>query len=72
MTALLKEMNELEESGVEVKSRLKISPGCPLILPYHIELDNAREAHRGKAAIGTTGMELVQPMKIRSLEEVLE
>ena len=55
MTALLKEMNELEESGVEVKSRLKISPGCPLILPYHIELDNAREAHRGKAAIGTTG-----------------
>ena len=55
MTALLKEMNELEDSGVEVSSRLKISPGCPLILPYHIELDNAREAHRGKAAIGTTG-----------------
>ena len=55
MTALLKEMNELENSGVEVSSRLKISPGCPLILPYHIELDNAREAHRGKAAIGTTG-----------------
>ena len=55
MTALLKEMNELEDSGVKVKSRLKISPGCPLILPYHIELDNAREAHRGKAAIGTTG-----------------
>ena len=55
MTALLKEMNELEDSGVEVSSRLKISPGCPLILPYHIELDNAREVHRGKAAIGTTG-----------------
>ena len=55
MTALLKEMNELEDSGVEVSSRLKISPGCPLILPYHINLDNAREVHRGKAAIGTTG-----------------
>jgi len=55
MTALLKEMAELEVSGVDVKSRLKISPGCPLILPYHIELDNAREVHRGKAAIGTTG-----------------
>ena len=55
MTALIKEMAELESSGVDVKSRLKISPGCPLILPYHIELDIAREVHRGKAAIGTTG-----------------
>ena len=55
MSALLKEMSELEKSGVEVKSRLKISPGCPLILPYHVALDNAREAHRGVAAIGTTG-----------------
>ena len=55
MTALLKEMEELESSGVDVESRLKISPGCPLILPYHIELDIAREVHRGKAAIGTTG-----------------
>ena len=55
MSALLKEVGELEKSGVEVKSRLKISPGCPLILPYHIALDNAREAHRGTAALGTTG-----------------
>ena len=55
MSALLKEIAELEKSGVEVKSRLKISPGCPLILPYHIALDNARESHRGAAAIGTTG-----------------
>jgi len=55
MSALIKEMDELEKSGVEVKSRLKISPGCPLILPYHIALDNAREAHRGAAALGTTG-----------------
>ncbi len=55
MSALLKEMSELEKSGVEVKSRLKISPSCPLILPYHNALDNAREAHRGVAAIGTTG-----------------
>ena len=55
MSALLKEIEELEKSGVEVKSRLKISPGCPLILSYHVALDNAREAHRGVAAIGTTG-----------------
>jgi adenylosuccinate synthase len=55
MSALLKEMNELESAGVKVASRLKVSPGCPLILPHHIALDNAREAKRGKAAIGTTG-----------------
>ena len=55
ISALLKEIEELEKSGVEVNSRLKISPGCPLILPYHIALDNAREAYRGAAAIGTTG-----------------
>jgi adenylosuccinate synthase len=55
MSALLKEMTELEEAGVDVSKRLKISPGCPLILPYHIALDGAREVKRGKAAIGTTG-----------------
>ncbi|SFV76552.1 Adenylosuccinate synthetase [hydrothermal vent metagenome] len=55
MSALLKEMAELEEAGVDVSKRLKISPGCPLILPYHIALDGAREVKRGKAAIGTTG-----------------
>jgi len=55
MSALLKEIAELEEAGLDVQSRLSISPGCPLILPYHIALDNAREAKRGISAIGTTG-----------------
>lgn len=53
--ALLKEINELEASGVPVKDRLKISAACPLILSYHVALDQAREARRGKEAIGTTG-----------------
>ncbi|MDP5255312.1 MULTISPECIES: adenylosuccinate synthase [unclassified Vibrio] len=53
--ALLKEMGELEERGVPVRERLFISEACPLILPYHIALDQAREAARGKKAIGTTG-----------------
>ncbi len=53
--ALLKEMGQLEESGVPVRERLRISPACPLILPYHVALDQARELARGKAAIGTTG-----------------
>ena len=53
--ALLKEINALEASGVPVQDRLKISAACPLILSYHVALDQAREARRGKAAIGTTG-----------------
>ncbi len=55
MSALIKELGELDEAGVDAESRLKVSPGCPLIMPYHIALDNARELKRGKAAIGTTG-----------------
>ena len=53
--ALLEEMAELEEKGVPVRERLKISPACPLILPYHVALDLAREKARGAAKIGTTG-----------------
>ncbi len=53
--ALLIEMKELEANGVPVRERLKISPNCPLILPYHIALDQAREAKRGSGKIGTTG-----------------
>lgn len=55
MDALLKEIKQLEERNVPVSERLRISPACPLILPYHIALDNAREVARGNAKIGTTG-----------------
>jgi len=54
-TALLEEMSMLEASGVPARERLGISESCPLILPYHIALDQAREVARGKKAIGTTG-----------------
>ena len=53
--ALLKEMKELEDRGVPVKERLKLSLACPLILPYHVALDQAREIKKGKDKIGTTG-----------------
>jgi len=53
--ALIKEMAILEQEGVPVKERLRISPNCPLILPNHIALDQAREKKRGNAKIGTTG-----------------
>jgi adenylosuccinate synthase len=53
--ALLQEIGELEAAGVEVRPRLKISPACPLVLPYHVALDQAREGAMGDAKIGTTG-----------------
>lgn len=52
---LLREIDKLEQNGVEVVSRLKVSEACPVILPYHTALDAAREAARGAAKIGTTG-----------------
>ena len=53
--ALLQEIDELERAGVAVRDRLRIAATCPLILPYHVALDRAREAKRGDAKIGTTG-----------------
>ena len=58
MAKLLEEIAGLEKAGVEVRSRLRISEACPLILPYHAALDIAREAAKekaGQAKIGTTG-----------------
>ena len=53
--ALLKEIKILENSGVPVRNRLKISEACALILPVHVAIDQAREKARGSKAIGTTG-----------------
>ncbi|MAS26499.1 MAG: adenylosuccinate synthase [Oceanospirillaceae bacterium] len=53
--ALLKEVRALEARGVPVMERLKLSHACPLIMPYHVALDQAREIKRGNAKIGTTG-----------------
>ncbi|MGB4347288.1 MAG: adenylosuccinate synthase [Burkholderiaceae bacterium] len=52
---LLREIDKLEASGLEVAARLKVSEACPVILPYHTALDAAREAAKGAAKIGTTG-----------------
>lgn len=53
--ALLREIAGLEAQGVPVRERLRLSPSCPLILPYHVALDQARELALGNAKIGTTG-----------------
>jgi adenylosuccinate synthase len=55
---LCSEIERLEKMGLDVRSRLRISTSCPLILPYHAEVDRAREALRessGSGKIGTTG-----------------
>ena len=55
---LLSEIERLEKIGLEVRSRLFISESCPLILPFHVAVDKAREALRetsGSGKIGTTG-----------------
>ena len=52
-SALIQEMDELIVAGVEVAPRLRISEACPLILPYHVALDQARE--KGASKLGTTG-----------------
>ena len=53
--ALLEEVDMLEQAGVDVQGRLHISKACPLILPCHVALDNARETAMGADKIGTTG-----------------
>ncbi|WP_110399281.1 adenylosuccinate synthase [Sphaerotilus hippei] len=57
-THLLLEIERLEAAGLKVRDRLFISESCPLILPFHVEVDRAREALRessGVGKIGTTG-----------------
>ncbi len=54
-SALLDEISKLESAGVELRQRLFISDACPLIFPYHVALDKAREKKSGRNAIGTTG-----------------
>lgn len=52
--ALLKEIKTLEDEGIPVRHSLVISDNCPLLLPYHVALDKARERSLGGDAVGTT------------------
>jgi adenylosuccinate synthase len=54
-TALFEELDELKRAGIDASKRLRVSEACPLILPYHVALDQARERAKGEAKIGTTG-----------------
>ena len=52
---LLEEIKSLQTKNINIENKLLISSQCPLILPTHILLDEARENALGKKAIGTTG-----------------
>ena len=53
---LLQEINELNSAGYSADEKnLKISDRAHVIMPYHREIDSARESMNGKARIGTTG-----------------
>lgn len=52
---LINEIKKLENKGILVSNRIKISSSCQLIFPYHIILDQAREKALGKNFLGTTG-----------------
>ena len=54
LKALKQEIEELEQRGIEARPRIRISPACAIIMPYHELLDRARETSRGDKAIGTT------------------
>ena len=51
---LAEEIAQIEASGVDVVSRMKISKRAHLILPTHRALDAASEAAKGKTKIGST------------------
>ncbi len=55
LDALSAEIEVLKKNNIDVHDRLFISDNCPLILPVHIALDQAREQKKGKEKIGTTG-----------------
>ncbi|MDC0905682.1 adenylosuccinate synthase [Gammaproteobacteria bacterium] len=52
LPALQKEINELEDSGINFTGRFYVSGDCALILPTHIAIDQVRDKSEG---IGTTG-----------------
>ncbi|ETX15454.1 adenylosuccinate synthetase [Roseivivax halodurans JCM 10272] len=53
---LVKEIEGIRGQGVEITPEtLMIAENTPLILPFHGELDRAREAQNSVAKIGTTG-----------------
>jgi adenylosuccinate synthase len=52
---LFREIDLLEERGIDAEPRVWVSTRAHLLLPWHKALDAAKEGSRGARAIGTTG-----------------
>lgn len=52
--ALMDEIDLLNQKGIPVMERLRVSNAATLVLPYHVALDKAREQAQGAKAVGTT------------------
>ena len=53
--ALLQEISELKQRGIDLAGRLLVSERAHLVMPYHVVLDELAEAAKGDQALGTTG-----------------
>lgn len=53
--ALIQEVEDLREKGIDVDKNLVISKSAHLIMPYHAALEDQLEKGRGSKKIGTTG-----------------
>jgi adenylosuccinate synthase len=51
---LLKEIQTIETSGINLRERLWVSPRCNLVLPYHPAVEAVFEQARGASQTGTT------------------
>ena len=65
---LLKEIDALSARGIDAgPHNLKICEKAHLIMPYHQQVDNAREKFKGDKKIGPPGVASVRPMRTRLL-----
>ena len=55
LDALFEEIKDASRIIKNIEAKLIVSPACSLIQPYHIKLDQLREASKSSTTIGTTG-----------------
>jgi adenylosuccinate synthase len=54
LTTLLAEIAMIEKSGIDLASRLWVSPRCHVVMPYHPLLESIYEEAKGQGRTGTT------------------
>ena len=54
LTTLIGEIDQIQQSGIDLSGRLWISPRCHLVMPYHPLLESIYEQVKGLSRTGTT------------------